>query len=268
MFHTPVTGAYIIATEKEAGSQLFKARFSTLNRYAPTLQVFQARNVAKDGITYPLTLRTKLTTTTKSKHCVADISSAGELGCADSHVTLWRRAAAHPNPEGWTLIFEADVRPNILVLPSALPSWSTSEKGGDCSACLILLGYEFLKAQFDNRSVGTGFVLKTKASQFYGTHAYAVRNKHAAALLAACLPLDMQIDTSIDVAHRHSRIPPIWLASRRLFRQPMGAINIHKIHLKAFLPTNTTALFFTIVLPWAVVIALAITTAVLAARQR
>lgn len=261
----PITSAHIIATEKELQSPEVQHRIGVLKKIEPSLQVFQARNIAQHGATVPTTLRLQYNMKRKQKDTIMDISSIGELGCADSHIQLWRAAASSGNPDGWTLIFEADANPDWRALRRAVSDGALPK---DDNCCVVFLGYNPLLPGYNAKARRVHKNAVELNSSFACTHAYAVRNKYAKQLTDAVLPLDSQIDQAMYLAWKLDKIPSMWMMKPMLFKQPVAALAIHDVHLKAMLPSDNVSITFIVIVPWMVLVALAVAVTVLAMQMR
>lgn len=263
IFPTELTAAYVIATPKELTSTKSLRVIDNLKKVVPNLQIFRARDIHKDGPSISVSPCVWHNIKHKRKHWHSDVSTYGELGCADSHAELWRRASKDPNPDGWTLIFEADAVPTSYLkrlMAKDKPAWPALD---DCSG--VLLGSTIMMPYtYGARAVSNDVYVVNQ--RFCGTHAYAVRNKNASALLAAVLPLDTAVDTGMAIANKMGTIPTLWTTKHSAFRQPFAEV-IHSVHLKSYLSENDGAVLASILVPWTLVLAAVIALIVMGVRR-
>lgn len=113
----------------------------------------------------------------------------GGLGCAESHIAVWRQAAQTP---GWTIVFEDDttLRPNfdaqLARILTRLPPDASMLYFGN------IIGSAIAKSltEYDD-------TLWLMDGNHWGTYAYAVSQAAAQTLLSHVYPLDKQIDSVI-----------------------------------------------------------------------
>lgn len=266
--------AWFIATPKEWALPETRARFQAIADWLAQdgvpLTRFQPVVGGDAGLTVPTTNRVAYAMKHNVKDTFMDISTRGELGCADSHLKLWAGAAARRR--GWTVVFEADA----TLVPQA-PSLGSilGDTGLHPEATLLLLGVLPVrdKAHHDVQvggggGGGTGSARVADVTRMWaGSHAYCLRNADAGAWLAAITPLDSQIDVAMWVAHDVGRSPGrIATVVYPVFTAPFVlAGGIHALHIKAGLPPDN-GLYIAVMVIFAVLLATVITLAVMLAR--
>eukprot|EP00949_MAST-11_sp_MAST-11-sp1_P003119 g3119.t1 len=115
-------------------------------------------------------------------------STRGSIGCALSHVELWRGIAAR-NSSRHTLIFEDDP---LLHTNVERRLWALSKTLSDVEFSMLYLGTQHYALRRPFRAE-VSHVL----GDHYGTFAYAISAQGAAQLLSSAFPISMQIDSYI-----------------------------------------------------------------------
>ena len=157
-------------------------------RSFPTLEQFPAVDgrsvsVRNDSRLSP-TARVAILRGTRRDH--TDITTAGMVGCYLSHLALWQRVLADGSALAVVMEDDAAVTPgarrHIDALLAALP--------GTDSWDVLLLGHAHPPTQAPSAD-HPGFA---DVSAWYGTIAYAVTARGAAALVRRALPIQFQVD--------------------------------------------------------------------------
>ena len=122
---------------------------------------------------------------------ISDLPSPGAVGCALSHIALWKRLAESDAPA--FVIFEDDA--DLTASPEAIEAVAHAALArGDVD--VLLLGYRFpLDTLLARRTSPLDDTLALlEAPKFYETHAYVITARAARVLLREALPVEMQID--------------------------------------------------------------------------
>jgi hypothetical protein len=208
-------------------------------------------------------------------HSGMDLPSVADAAIAAAHIQTWRAAAAAAEtaPGGWTLVFEAGATRSPAALARASASARSAGRipSGDSAPAVVLLGVVRRSSSSGGSSSGSssgGLALDWvhTAHKWAGMHAYALRNAAAGNVLAGTLPLESRLEDALRIAARLGRIPVPWALQHgsAFKRGPRARQALRRAHLKAGLPTNGFALAAIVLLPWVVVVVLAILIATLA----
>lgn len=120
---------------------------------------------------------------------VSDLPSVGAIGCAESHIALWRKLVSSRHDK--FLIFEDDAK--LMRSEEEIQSVIDKAEGG---YDVLLLGWRLpVDTLFQKRTSRVDDTFATlEADRFYETHAYVITKKAAAALLKDATPIEVQID--------------------------------------------------------------------------
>lgn len=261
LFADPITSAHYIATPKEQKRPDVQSNLAALRAVVPNLQVLTAADVASAGVSYPVSHTVRYNVLKHEKHSRMDVATIGELGCADSHIRAWRTAAADPNLDGWTVVFEADAVPVPGILETVqrtdAPITSADPVG------FALLGHGMNKPF--GRDGGVPIPGHTAwvgvNAMWNGAHAYAIRNRDAETYLNALLPLCAVLDFGLWAAIALGDVPPVWTLVRSAFIQPelsWDVFGMHGVHLKCYLPADNGTVFAVAIMPWIIVLVMCI----------
>jgi hypothetical protein len=276
LFADKVTGAWVIATDAEIGRADVVRRVEALRHVVPSLRVMRAANVRVEGVSIPVGNRTAFNLAVGRRHCYMEAATPAEVGIMDSHIRVWREAAAAAgtSPAGWTLVFESDATPSPTGFKAAAADAPIADGPDAATApCMVLLGFHNTQPPFRGRGTPTAptrHATVLAANIWLGQHAYAVRNRDAQALIDAVLPMDSLTDTAVGIARALGTIPPVWTVRRSVFTQPLlsPSGNMHGWHLKTLVPANDALVIVLAIVPWAVVAVLGVALALAVAQRR
>lgn len=267
-----VTNTWIVAMDRELVDDRKVKLMARVRTVFPAARVFPATDVGVHDASIAVSPRARLGVRTSRRDSYFDIASAGAIGCADSHIRIWRRAAASP-PDEWTLVFEADACVSSAALQDLAAAEVPVTDADDVS--VISLGMAHWIIPVKTAPVPGRTKLHTVLHEpLAGTHGYLLRNRCAQALLDAVLPLEVHVDGAMIIAAELGLVPPIWVAYPAVaFQQPTLSSTIQSDHsFKAILPSNNAQLVPMFVVPCVIalvaVIALAVVLATYVPRAR
>jgi glycosyl transferase family 25 len=121
--------------------------------------------------------------------------SIGAVGCALSHLQVWKNLLDKNKDESALLIFEDDTNPSLKI--------------DDVSNIMYQLPNDwdiFLIGTIDSHIDPSKKPSIEKVGGFYGLHAYMINKKCVEMLLSESLPMDMQIDSWLSVLSLQDRL--------------------------------------------------------------
>jgi GR25 family glycosyltransferase involved in LPS biosynthesis len=167
-----------------------------------------------------------------------DISSLGGIGCAISHLELWRKAAT--NPSGWSVIIEWD----CVFKADSIKTVSTfvqQAAPGD-SVGMLRLGFNSTERKNQQPVVGNTWFVKNRTHQA-GTRMYIVANKWARAYYDHLSPtVDMHIDLALNLGSYLQNLPETWFLQKSLCGTAAHVSAITPVqNLRKLFPDNAAA---------------------------
>ena len=120
---------------------------------------------------------------------ISDLPSRGAIGCALSHIALWKRLVQ--STADHMVVFEDDAE--LTRSPAEIEA--ILQRASAHPYDVFFLGLRFpLETVFEQRTTPADDEFRWVHSHFWETHAYVIRKPAARALLKHALPIDVQID--------------------------------------------------------------------------
>jgi GR25 family glycosyltransferase involved in LPS biosynthesis len=234
-----ITGVYVISLrpeEQEFANKTLGPHFHNLihiDGYKPKIKSLGDYN----DLPIPVSDRTKMHIHAKegqSHH--RDIASFGGIGCAISHILLWKKVAAS---SGWSIIFEWDCVLNAKSVDMVADF--TKEKAPDDNVSMLRLVYNHPNKTNEKSIPGNKWFVKDR-THLFGTTMCVVANAWAGALYNYfSRSIDVHIDQALNLASYTGATPSTWF-----LRKNLGIPSSHKsttcanLSLKKWLPCSTS----------------------------
>jgi hypothetical protein len=247
----------------------FDSLHTLIRHEFPGVAMFQAVNCGGKlstfadfaALEFPVAKRTQNAVLQKEAQSHArDIVTPGPIGCAQSHMTIWKRNQHAP---GWIVVFESDVRAKSTIrdfirTATAQPFPTVNTPG------IVKLGWILSHGSVESVSAN---MWKVTGKRNFGFQAYAIRASDVATYLKALNPISGHIDLQTVEAAVYGQAPPIWQTTKNVCYQYVIK-NKKSMHgtpaLRPMLPDNCHQSNAIIIVPWVIVLASLVTIGVLA----